>query len=270
VLAVAADVPLDELRADASRRAPAAPALDDVVEDAGRERLAAYYLYCALISGAIGDDASSPARWPPKFAEPMGRLGLRRFAPRTERGLDAQLTPAEQATRRSSGRQFEFAQLAADLINQGAFGPLCGDADSVHLAEASDRRGFDLELVSDGRVFGKCKAEDHWELVAQQLASAPHGDDPLADRASGHAFASKTARRLEESGISHAVSKGTVLAVGFYPLGTAAGIGTRLIRSRIRTGREEADGLRHLGEVLRSLHAQAAGELSRLPAEPTA
>jgi hypothetical protein len=56
----------------------------------------------------------------------MRRLGLAGFASRTGPGLDAQLTPAEQATRQSPDRQFGFAQLLVNLINQGAFGPLCG------------------------------------------------------------------------------------------------------------------------------------------------
>jgi hypothetical protein len=260
---MAADAPLADVRADATRRAPAAPALESVIEDAGCQRLAAYYLYSALIAGVIDDDGLAPVRWPVRLAEPMERLGLSRFAPRTEQGLDAQLTPTEQAARRSSGRKFEFAQLAADLINQRAFGSLCGNADSVRLAEASDRRGFDLELLAGGSVVCRCKAEDHWELVAQQLASAPHGDDPLADSESGHAFTGKVARQLKESGISHAASMTTELAAGIYPLGTAVGVGTRLVRSRIRTGREEADAFHRLGRVLSGLRARADGEIRR-------
>jgi hypothetical protein len=57
------------------------------------------------------------ALWPPQLAEPVKRLGLTRLAPRTGRALDAQLTPAEQATRRSPGKQLEFAQLLVDLVN---------------------------------------------------------------------------------------------------------------------------------------------------------
>lgn len=71
---------------------PDPPALDEVVEDAGRQRLAAYYLYSALLAGIIRDGDLAPSRWPPRLAEPMGRLGLTEFAPRTGRGLDAQLT----------------------------------------------------------------------------------------------------------------------------------------------------------------------------------
>src|SRR6202007_2494420 len=110
-------------------------------------------------------------------------------------------------------------------------------------------------------VAGKCKAEDHWELVAQQLASAPHGDDPLADQESGSAYAKKAAHGLKEQGISHGISRTTDLAVGFFPLGTAVGAGTRLVRSRIQTGRQEADALHRLGVVLRRPHAEARGEL---------
>ncbi len=258
---------LAELLADAVRRAPPPPSIDDVIEEAGRQRLAAYYLYSALIAGVIGDDGLDPQWWPSEITQPMERLGLTRLAPRTERGLDAELTPAEQATRRSSGRQLEFAQLAVDLINQGAFGPVCGDADSVRLAQATDRRGFDLEMLAGESVVGRCKVEDHWELVGQELASKPHGDDPLADRAGAQARAAKVGRRLKESGISHAVSKTTMLAVGIYPLGTAAGVGTRLVRQRIRTGRDEADAFQRLGQVLRSLRFQAQGEASRLSTE---
>jgi len=43
------DVPLTELLADARHRAPDPPSLDEVVEDAGRQRLAAYYLYSACL-----------------------------------------------------------------------------------------------------------------------------------------------------------------------------------------------------------------------------
>jgi hypothetical protein len=197
----------------------------------------------------------------------MDRMGLSRLAPRSERGLDAEFTDSEQAMRRSAGRRFAFAQLAADLINNGAFGPCSGDADSVRVVEAGDRGGFDFELLAGGNVVGKCRAEDHWELVAQQLAGAPHGDDPLADPESGGEFAikaKKTGKWLKEHGISHGVSKATDIAVGVYPLGTTIGVGTRLVRSRIQTGRQEADALHRLGEVLRRLHAEADGELSRV------
>lgn len=263
------DVGLAEVRADASRRAPDAPPLDAVIEAAGRQRLAAYYLYGALISGLMGDGSLSPSNWPAQLAEPMNRLGLRPFAPRTERGLDAELTDSEQAMRRSPGGQHAFADLAANLINQGAFGPCSGDADSVRVAQAADGGRFDLELLADGKVIGTCRAADHWELVAQQLASAPHGDDPLADAESGREFAKKAGTWLKEHGISTGISKATDIAVGVYPLGTTIGVGTRLVRSRIRTGQQAADALHRLGEVLRRLHAEADGELSRERAHGT-
>jgi hypothetical protein len=257
--------PLAEVLADATSRVPDAPGLDAVIEDAGRERLAAYYLYTALIAGVVADQDLAPSRWPAKLAEPMVRLGLSALAPRTDRGLDAELTPSEQATRRSPGRQLQFAQLTVDLINHGAFGPICGDADSVRLAK-SDGKDLELEMLAGDNVVGTCKVADHWELVAQQLASAPHGDDPLADKASGQSFARKAARQLQETGISHGVSYGTTLAVGFFPLGTAVGVGTRLVRRRIRTGRDEADALHRLGGVLQTLRAEAEGELGALAA----
>ena len=182
--------------------------------------------------------------------------------------MDTELTPSEQVTRRSSGKEIQFAQLAADLINHGALKPVSGDADSVRLVEASDRRGYDFELLSDGLVTGRCRAEDHWEQVAQQLASAPHGDDPLADRESGQAFADKAGRWLKEHGISAGISKTTDVAAGIYPLGTAVGVGTRLVRSRIRTGREEADALRRLRVALSGIRAEADGEASRQSLRP--
>lgn len=256
------------LRADAIRRAPDLPTLDTVIEDAGRERLAAYYLYCALIAGVVGEtDALAPARWPPQLAEPMRRMGLTRFAPRTMRGLDTELTPAEQATRRSQDRKAQFAECVAKWINQGAFGPLCGDADSVRVVAADDRPGFDLELLADGKVVGRCRAEDHWELAAQQLAAAPLGAD--AGAAFGDTAAGKTAHWLKEEGISHAVSTTVTVAVSLHPIGAAAGFGTRLVRSRIQAGRAEADAFQRLGEVLSALRAQADRELGALPAVPT-
>jgi hypothetical protein len=256
---MAAEASLDSLREDAARRVPDRPTLDDVVDAAGRARLAAYYLYGALIAGLTGEDGLTPDRWPPEVSEPIERMGLTHLAPRTERGLDAVLTPGEQATRRSAGRQYEFAQLTVDLINHGAFGPVCGEADRVRLADSGDRRGLDIELLAGDDVVGTCKAEDHWELVAQQLATAPHGDDPLAESADRHAFASKVAKRLRESGISHAISRTTDLAVGVSPLGTAVGVGTRLVRSRIQTGRQEADALHQLHQALHRLRVDAEG-----------
>jgi hypothetical protein len=214
------------LRADACRGAPDPPGLDELIEDTGRERLAAYYLYCALLAGVIGDDGLPPERWPPELAEPMARLGLTRFAPRTGRGLDARLAPAEQVTRRNRGRQLEFARLLVDLINHGAFGPLCGNA--------------------------------------QYLAGVPL----RGTLAAGNVRGSKrtTARRLKDSGVAHAVSLGVTLAVGLHPVGTIAGLGTRLIQVRIQAGQDQADALRNLGRDLRALCAQADGELTRLQA----
>ena len=175
------------LCADAVGRVGDLPALDGVVEDAGRQRLAAYYLYSALLAGVIGPDELAPARWPPELAEPLRQLGLSRFAPRTGRALDAELTPAQQATRRSPGRQLEFAQLLVDLIDGGTFGPLCLAADSVRLSKPDDGLGpntaLELELIKGGRVIGTCPVRAHWELVAQHLAGAPLGD-PAQDRKS--------------------------------------------------------------------------------------
>lgn len=258
---MAAEDPLAEVRADALRRVPDPPELDQVVEDTGRQRLAAYYLYSALIAGVIGPGDLAPARWPPKLAEPLSRLGLARLAPRTGRALDVELTPAEQATRRSPGRQLEFAQLLVDLINKGAFGPLCEDADSVRLSRHGDRRDKDLELIKDGHVVGTCPVADHWELVAQHLAGAPLGGPP-AQQGSTQGPARRTVtQRVKDTAVPHAVSVGVTLAVSIHPLGTIAGLGTRLVRSRIRAGRDEAGALRLLGQELRTLRAQADGEL---------
>lgn len=150
-----------------------------------------------------------------------------------------------------------------DWIHDGAFRSLPDRAESARLTRAGDRAGFDVELIAGDTVVASCKAAEYWELVAQQLASAPHGDDPLAEPEARHALASKITRRVKESGVSQAVARTTDLAIGVYPLATAVGIGTRLVRSRIRTGREQSDALRRLGFVLRSLRAQADGELVR-------
>jgi hypothetical protein len=259
---MAAEDQLAELRADALRRAPDPPALDEVIEDVGLQRLAAYYLYCALLAGVISDDGLAPARWPPELAEPMRRLGLTRFASRTGRGLDAELTPAEQVTRRSPGRQLEFAQLVVDLINRGAFGPLCGDADRVRLGRSGERRGLDLELIKGWRVVGACPVKNHWELVAQHLAGVPLTAELVS---AGNARGPKrtAGQRLKDFGAAHGVSLGVTLAVGLYPVGTIAGLGTRLVRARIRAGHDQADALGRLGQDLRSLYAQADGELAR-------
>jgi hypothetical protein len=252
---------LAELRADALRRVPDPPELDQVIEDTGRQRLAAYYLYSALIAGVIGPGDLAPARWPQQLAEPMKRLSLARFAPRTGRALDAELTPAEQATRRSPGRQLEFAQLLVDLINKGAFGPLCQDADTVRLPRHGDRRGTDLELIKDGHVVGTCPVRDHWELVGEYLAGAPLGTAPEQASTKGPGHRTVT-QRVKDTAVPHAVSAGVTLAVSLHPLGTIAGVGTRLVRSRIRAGRYEADALGLLGQDLRTLRAQADGELT--------
>jgi hypothetical protein len=257
---MAADTGLADLAADAARRVPDPPGLDQVVEDAGRQRLAAYYLYSALIAGLIGADDLAPARWPARLAEPIRRMGLARFAPRTLRGLDAQLTVAEQATRRRPDRRVAFDGLLVDLINRGAFGPLCGQADQVRLARPGGRDGRDLELIKDGSVVARCKAEDHWELVAQQLASAARGHDSLP----AVSRSAEASRWLRETGVSHAVSTTVTLAVQFYPLGAAAGLGTRVIRSRIEADRRHTDAFHRLGQALDALHAQACDELRDL------
>jgi hypothetical protein len=262
---MAAEIPLAEILDESRRRVPNPPALDAVVEAAGRQRLGAYYLYSAQIAGLIGGDDLAPARWPQTLADPMQKMGLSQLAPRTDRGLDAQLTAAQQATRRSPGRQAQFADLLVSLINQGDFGPLCGAADSVRLkAPGQERDGDgDLELIKDQRVIGSCKVEDHWELVAQHLAGAPLLAEQ-AEAGSVQATESKLARQLKETGISHAVSLGTTLAVSIHPLGAAAGLGTRLVRTRIQTGRDEADTLRQLNQDLRTIRAEADGEVADL------
>jgi hypothetical protein len=258
---MAADAQLDELSADARRRAPDPPELDQVIEDAGRLRLAAYYLYSALMAGMIGGDDLAPGRWPPELAEPMRRMDLARLAPRTGRGLDAQLTPAEQAMRRSPDRQLQFAQLLVEMINDGEFGPLCADADQVRLASPDDPR--DLELINGSRVVGTCKVKDHWELVAQHLAGAPL-PGPAAQATAAPLPRGTVFRRAQDTGIAHAVSLGTTLAVSIHPLGAVAGLGTRLVEARIHGGQDEADALRRLGQGLRALQAQSAEEVSHL------
>jgi hypothetical protein len=256
---------LARLCADAVGRVADLPALDAVIEDSGRQRLAAYYLYSALLAGVIGPDDLAPARWPPELAEPLRQRGLARFAPRTGRALDAELTPAEQAARRSPGRQLEFAQLLVDLIDSGSFGPLCLAADSVRLSPPGDRLGsnLELELIKGGHVIGTCPVRAHWELVAQHLAGAPLGDPA---QAAGRPGVARTtfARRLRDTAIPHAVSVGVAFAVSVHPLGTIAGEGTRLIRARIEAGTDQADALFRLGRDLSTLRAQADGELAAL------
>jgi hypothetical protein len=255
------DAGLPGLRDDARRRVPNPPSLDDVIEDVGRQRLAAYYLYSALLSGLANDDDLAAARWPATLTEPMQRLGLARLAPRTLPALDVQLTPAEQGTLRGQDRESEFAQLLVGLINQGAFGPLCGAADSVRLAAPVQGSDGDLELIKDGQVIGTCKVVDHWELVAQHLAGAP-GLRAEAEAQTAHTTKSAVERQIKETGISHAVSVGTDLAVSIHPIGAAVGFGTRLVRARIRTGREEAGTLRDVGQELSDLYGQATQELA--------
>ncbi len=257
------DATLVELLADARRRAPDPPSLDVVVEDAGRQRLAAYYLYSALAAEVIGPGDLAPARWPQELADPLRRLDLTRFAPRTGRGLDAQLSPAEQATWPSPDRQVRFAQLLVDLINHGAFGPLCGEADRVRLARAVGGRDLDLELIQGQRVVGTCAVKHHWELVAQHLAGMPLHSQ-IAEAARGPGSIQRAEHQLQETGIAHAVSAGVTLAVSIHPLGAAAGLGTRLVRARIRAGLDEADALGALGEELRTLRAEADREVGDL------
>jgi hypothetical protein len=257
-----ADVQLAALRDEATRLAHDPAGLSQVIEDIGLQRLAAYYLYSALVAGVIGDDDAAPARWPARLAEPMQRLGLTRFTPRTRRGLDAQLTAAEQAMLENPDRQLEFARLVVNLINQGAFGPLCAVADRVRLAESasSDRGGLDLELLNGSSVVARCSAESHWELVAQYLAGVAQGQAASAGAVRPH----KVSSQLKETGISHAVSATITLAVAAHPLGAAAGLGTRVVRSRIEGDRDQADALHHLGDGLRALLAQAHDQLSEL------
>jgi hypothetical protein len=262
---MAAEVPLSAVRDDALDRVPNPPALADLVEDAGRQRLAAYYLCTALLAGVLDGDDLAPAGWPRKLAEPMQRLGLARLAPRTWAGLEVQLTPDEQGWLRSQDRQSEFARLLIDMINQGAFGPLCGDADSVRLTTPGQAGGNDLALIKDDRVVGTCKVVDHWELVAQHLAGAPalHAE---AGAETAPTVQHKVESQLKETGIAHAVSLGANLAVDVHPLGAAVGLGTRLVRARIRTGRDEAGTLRDLGQDLGAVRDQANEELADLHA----
>jgi hypothetical protein len=259
-----ADSPLAGLLADAGRRVPDPPGLDEVIEDAGCQRLATYYLYSALLAGLIGTDDLAPRRWPHELAEPMRRMRLTRFAPRTRPGLDAQLSPAERATWRSPDRQQQFAHLLVDVINSDAFGPLCGDADRVRL---SQRPGLELELIKGGRVVGDCKVDDHWELMAQHLAGMPlRGSLATPGTVPGSQRTAQVAHQLEETGISHAVSAAVTLAVSIHPLGAAADLGTRLVRSRIQAGQNEADAFRQVGQELSTLRADADRELADMSA----
>ena len=67
------------LCADAVGRARDLPALDAVVEDSGRQRLAAYYLYSALLAVLIRPDDLAREQWPPELAEPLRQRGLARW-----------------------------------------------------------------------------------------------------------------------------------------------------------------------------------------------
>ena len=62
---MAAEDELARLCAEANRRVPDPPGLGEVIDDIGRRRLAAYYLYAALLAGMIGDDGLPPEHWPP-------------------------------------------------------------------------------------------------------------------------------------------------------------------------------------------------------------
>jgi hypothetical protein len=62
------------------------------------------------------------------------------------------------------------------------------------------------------------------------------------------------------------VSLGTTLAVNVHPLGAAIGLGTRLVRARVQTDRDEAGELRDLGQELSTLAAQASRDLTGLQA----
>lgn len=259
---MASEVSLTALRADAEQRVPSLPPIEDVIEDAGRQRLAAYYLYSALLAGVIGNADLTPGRWPTELAEPMQRLGLARLAPHTARGLAAQLTQAEQATLQTEDRAAEFAGLLVDLINSGAFGPLCGDADSVRLSQTAG--GSDdgtLELVKDGHNVGSCTVKAHWELVAQHLAGTPLGAPVPGQRAPNQAVS-----WLKRSGAGHAVDAAVVLAVHIHPLGAAAGIGTKRVQARIQEGRDQAGALGGIERELSALAAETAREAADLQA----
>ena len=129
----------------------------------------------------------------------------------------------------------------------------------MRLADLGGGSGLVLELSRAGTSWAPARVKDHWALVAQHLAGMP-----LAETGSAPGSASRVARQLKETGIAHAVSAGTVLAVHVYPLGTIAAIGTRLIRARIRAGKDQADALHSLGQDLHTLRAQADGELEDL------
>ena len=77
----------------------------------------------------------------------------------------------------------------------------------------------------------------------------------------------KVSSQLKETGISHAVSATITLAVAVHPLGAVAGLGTRVIRSRIEADHDQADALHQLGNALRTLRTQADSQLRDLGLE---
>jgi hypothetical protein len=133
----------------------------------------------------------------------------------------------------------------------------------VRLAEPSDGRDLELELIRNSRVVRTCPVRDHWELVAQHQAGAPLRMT-VGDVGSAPRFQGRLAQQLKEHGISEAVSVGTSLAVGVHPIGAAAGLGTRLVRTRLRAGHDQADALRRVGDDLRTVLAQADDDVKDL------
>jgi hypothetical protein len=95
-------------------------------------------------------------------------------------------------------------------------------------------------------------------LVAQHLAGAPLGGPP-AQAGSTREPARTVAWRLANRAIPDAVSTSVTLAVHLHPIGTIAGLGTRLIRSRIQGGRDQADAFHRLSQDLGTLRAQSDG-----------
>lgn len=111
-----------------------------------------------------------------------------------------------------------------------------------------------------------CAVQNHWELVAQYLAGV-HAAGPLLGTVTAP-WQSAVAHQLKESGIAHAVSVSATLAVQIHPLGAAAGVGTRLVRSRVQADRDEADAFRCIGQKLSALRGQADAELTALRSSP--
>jgi hypothetical protein len=168
-------------------------------------------------------------------------------------GQDDHLKQAAAAAKTVAGRAEDMSKAVSRKVAQeDAWEELRGDVEllteiarahhaliRVRLAGRGDGRGLELELIKGGRVIGACPVEDHWELVAQYLAGAPLGG-PLAEAGSIRGSARTVARRLADHAIPEAVSAGVSLAAHLHPLGTVAGLGTRLIRSRIQAGRDQA------------------------------